>query len=259
LLPQKLSFEHLTVSDGLSNGRISSITQDSTGFIWIGTSDGLNRYDGYKFKIFNHKPSDTTSISSNSILSTLCIGDKIWVGTQKGVDIYNPSDEIFYHMPIYDRPGIRENLSVGCVYKDFKDRVFICTLKGIYLLNKVKNSFEKFYLPGKGFEMVNFSEITYIMQDRDKLFWIGTEDKGVFTYDEGKDVVQNVVHYDRGSNNLVNNKIFNIYEDNYHTVWIGTNEGLYSVSKKNWKIIDRSIDSEVSKVNRNFFLKNLIF
>ena len=62
-----LKFDHLTVEDGLSSNTVYSILQDSQGFMWFGTSEGLNRYDGYTFKAYRHDPVDSTSISDNFI------------------------------------------------------------------------------------------------------------------------------------------------------------------------------------------------
>ena len=75
-------FEHLTIEDGLSQNAGLAIFQDSRGYLWIGTQDGLNRYDGYGSKIYKHDPDDPHSISYNSILS---MGDdkngSLWIGT----------------------------------------------------------------------------------------------------------------------------------------------------------------------------------
>ena len=75
-------FKQLNIEDGLSQSRISAIVQDSKGFIWIGTEDGLNRYDGYEFRIFTFDPNDSNSIANNVILS-LASGDSgnLWIGT----------------------------------------------------------------------------------------------------------------------------------------------------------------------------------
>ncbi|NOT03166.1 MAG: hypothetical protein HOP27_01060 [Anaerolineales bacterium] len=78
-------FEHLTIEDGLSQNAGLAIFQDSRGYLWIGTQDGLNRYDGYGSKIYKHDPDDPHSISYNSILS---MGDdkngSLWIGTWGG-------------------------------------------------------------------------------------------------------------------------------------------------------------------------------
>ncbi|MCZ6701659.1 MAG: hypothetical protein O6940_01320 [Ignavibacteria bacterium] len=79
------SFEKFSIEHGLSQNSILRILQDSRGFLWICTFDGLNRYDGYQFKIFRNIPGDTTSLSNNKILS-ICEdkSDNIWIGTYGG-------------------------------------------------------------------------------------------------------------------------------------------------------------------------------
>jgi ligand-binding sensor domain-containing protein len=80
------SFDHLSVEDGLSQSEVRSIYQDRKGFIWFGTVDGLNKYDGYSFQHFKHDPFDTTSLSNNEVVS-ICEdrNGNLWVGTVSGL------------------------------------------------------------------------------------------------------------------------------------------------------------------------------
>jgi ligand-binding sensor domain-containing protein len=85
-----LKFDHLTKKEGLSNNYVLDIYQDKYGFIWIGTLDGLNRYDAYDFEIFRHDPADSLSISGNLITSiTEDIYGNLWIGTKNGLNKYD--------------------------------------------------------------------------------------------------------------------------------------------------------------------------
>jgi ligand-binding sensor domain-containing protein/signal transduction histidine kinase/DNA-binding response OmpR family regulator len=233
---QKFHFSHLTLADGLSNGNINCITQDSIGFIWIGTNDGLNRFDGNKIKIYTHWTSDTNSIITNTIQDLLCEGDNIWVCTNKGIDFYNAEDEKYYHIPI---KGLSEptNISVFNIFKDFSGKLFIATHKGLFVYNKKSNVFNRFSFPYIGFSVPNNAEITWITQDRDGTYWIGTSENGVFIFNEKTNKSAQIKHLINNTNTLINNKVFCIYEDNLHTVWIGTNEGLYAYLKTTNSIV----------------------
>ncbi|CAG5067413.1 Sensor histidine kinase RcsC [Dyadobacter sp. CECT 9623] len=89
-------FKNYTVSDGLSGNATTDIIQDKKGFIWVASRNGLNRFDGNSFKIFRSKEEDSTSLGSNSVFSLYEDGnEKLWIGTHKGVYLYNPISDQF--------------------------------------------------------------------------------------------------------------------------------------------------------------------
>ncbi len=92
-----VQFEHLTIENGLSQNAGLAIFQDSKGYLWIGSQDGLNRYNGFDFKVYKHDPEDPNSISHNSVLAITEDKDGyLWVGTWGGgLDRFDPITETF--------------------------------------------------------------------------------------------------------------------------------------------------------------------
>ncbi|WP_428330412.1 two-component regulator propeller domain-containing protein [Mucilaginibacter sp.] len=94
----QFQFSHLDINNGLSHNDVTSILKDNKGFMWFGTLSGLNRYDGYKFKVFKHSTSDSTSLDDDYIVSiTTGPNNKLWVETRNGFNIYDPATEKFTH------------------------------------------------------------------------------------------------------------------------------------------------------------------
>ncbi|MEX2336893.1 MAG: two-component regulator propeller domain-containing protein [Fulvivirga sp.] len=92
---QHYYFRHYQAEDGLSHNSVTCMLQDKDGFLWIGTKDGLNRFDGYSFKVFRHDPADSTSIGGNFVQSLYEDAGYLWVGTNNGLYKYNPRSEDF--------------------------------------------------------------------------------------------------------------------------------------------------------------------
>ena len=100
-------FSHLSVEDGLSQSTVFSICQDSTGFMWFGTMDGLSRYDGYDFLVWRHSPSDSTSISSDIVRHVFSDSDgRIWLGTPGGLSLYDAASDSFRNWAVGEVGGI---------------------------------------------------------------------------------------------------------------------------------------------------------
>ncbi|MDA3890565.1 MAG: hypothetical protein PF517_02755 [Salinivirgaceae bacterium] len=141
---QNIKFEHLTVEDGLSQSTIKCIIKDKQGFMWFGSENGLNKYDGYEFTIYEHIQKDTVSISGNRIT---CIFEDyegmVWVGTYlSGLNKFNVEKETFtyYTYNKEDNNAISNN-SIGCIYEDTKGNFWIETYGGgLNLFQKETNS-----------------------------------------------------------------------------------------------------------------------
>jgi len=127
---QQLMFESLTVNDGLSMNHVSAIAQDASGFLWFGTGGGgLNRFDGYDFRVFRHRSDDPTSLSSNTIRALhVDASGRLWVGTEQGLDRFEPDSETFTRYQ-YDPIGATSlgPGSVGSIASDARGQIWVAT------------------------------------------------------------------------------------------------------------------------------------
>ncbi|MFB6457367.1 two-component regulator propeller domain-containing protein [Chitinophaga sp. Hz27] len=129
-------FNHIDINQGLLNNQVNCIFKDSTGFMWIGTISGLNRFDGYHFKAFQHDIRDTASLSDNSI-EKIQRGpsNQLWLYTRSGINIYDPATSRFNHRPatLLQQWGIPGNTikSVICLQNQY---LFLHPTNGVYLL-----------------------------------------------------------------------------------------------------------------------------
>lgn len=129
-------FRHYQVEDGLSDNMATGCVQDKHGYVWIGTRDGLNRFDGYTFKVFRHDPNDEKSLGNNWITHLACDqSGNVWVGTLSGLYQYDEEKESFLHVPFTANKGIdvfqfdKENtlwllMDGNLIHYDVSDREF---------------------------------------------------------------------------------------------------------------------------------------
>jgi signal transduction histidine kinase/DNA-binding response OmpR family regulator/ligand-binding sensor domain-containing protein len=148
LLAQPNGWQELTISDGLSQGMIFDLKQDPNGFIWVATKDGLNRFDGYNFKVFTHDPYNEYSLSDNNC-STMLVDSRgrLWVGTlNQGLNLFDTRTQRFYHLDIRDQASSNAgNYAINWLFEDPQGAIWVIAeetkLIKISLASSLKNSF----------------------------------------------------------------------------------------------------------------------
>lgn len=221
-----LKLNQIGIEHGLSQSTVFAIAQDNQGFMWFGTDDGLNRYDGYSVTVFKHNNLDSNSISDNSILSLL--SDKrgdLWIGTRLGgVDRYVPGKNKFFHYHHIGNADSSINAStVNAIYEDGTGDVWLGTNKGLGKFNREKNSFSAFVI-NKGGNSRQSVLIRTICKDKDGNLWLGMSD-GVYKIDisesNPKERIKRIL--------LKDIYVYNLRVDHTGKIWISTyGDGLYS-------------------------------
>jgi len=225
-----IQFEHLNIEDGLSQNAGLAIFQDSRGYLWIGSQDGLNRYDGYSFKIFKHDPDDPTSISQNSILAIAEDSDgMLWIGTWGGgLNRYNPSTETFTRY--LNDPNDISSLSDGSVIsikQDSKGSIWVATLGGLERYNPKTNGFDHFRNDPNNLHSLSSDAVSFIFEDSQGHLWIGTgangvDGAGLNLFDPSTGNFTRYQHDASNPESISSNNIASIVEAPDGTLWIAT-------------------------------------
>lgn len=189
---QKLNFkfQHYTIDNGLSQNLVYSICQDARGFMWFGTKDGLNRFDGYEFKTYRYDPFDSTSLSGNTI-PTLFLdkAGQLWVGTsESGLNIYDSKQDHFIHVDL-DKSGKANHQSINSITEDANDNIWVATDgQGLYRLtfteknNHPANYSVAHYMhQDNNKESINSDFVLSVYADQQKNVWVSTISGGLQT------------------------------------------------------------------------------
>ncbi|MFT3936603.1 MAG: two-component regulator propeller domain-containing protein [Chitinophagaceae bacterium] len=217
---QPPAFHHLTVENGLSQNAVIAIGQDDRDFIWIGASNGLNRYDGYRFKLYQSRTNDTATLNSNGVLCILGDSKKnLWVGTNNGLNKYLPLADKFerIHTPL------KKAVTFQCLYEDKKGRVWAGTTGGLFLIKTGNNdALEPVSLPAINDSLQTFS-IRAILEDHNGYLWVGTS-QGLFMFTKPETTAPYTFFRSdaRNPHSISGDVITSIEEDRQGRIWIGT-------------------------------------
>jgi signal transduction histidine kinase/ligand-binding sensor domain-containing protein/CheY-like chemotaxis protein/AraC-like DNA-binding protein len=172
-------FNHLNFEDGLSNLNVSCFAKDELGFIWIGTEDGLNRFDSKNIKVYKHIKENDNSISNNKISALLATENFIWIGSEGyGIDRYNLKKDVFEHFQVTLEDGTVYPKKVNVFFELKNKNILIGADNGLYIYD-TRNDKLNPYLDGEAEEFLKKTAILSIHEDEEEKIFLGT-DKGIF-------------------------------------------------------------------------------
>lgn len=241
------NFRQISLSEGLSQSSVFAIVQDDDGFMWFGTQDGLNQYDGYRFKVYKKRAFDATSLTHSHIRALL--KDKtgnLWIGTAYGLNLLDRKTKRFVNLSRLLGPkSDAEKYMVNCLYQDSAGVIWVGTangLAGIQLITEAGKAprYETFYARSdeKEENSLSSSHILSLLEDHQGHLWIGTrnglnrldqEQRGKYKAHQ-KFYIRNQRNSPQAVFQLEGKYISAIVQDRSGKLWIGTGRGLYGVN-----------------------------
>ena len=284
---EEVHFKHISTTEGLSQSSAIAIYQDNLGQMWIGTRDGLNKYDGNTFTVYRSN-SLANSISNNDILSIIQDSDGyIWIGTYNGLNRYNPKKNTFTTFFKNREKNSLCNNTVWSIKEISNGEIWIGTSNGLSIYNKKTNSFTNFFHQPKSSNSLANNHVQAIIETTKKEIFVGTakglskvvsreKNKLFFTTTEAKKLnVQDILEEE---NTLLlatkNNGVF-IYNDNLNTIeehkinakihqnvrrliydnqknlWIGTYKGIFILTPENKSIVLKNNINDAKSLSKN--------
>ncbi|MBN1117701.1 MAG: hypothetical protein JXA77_10880 [Bacteroidales bacterium] len=228
-------FKYILPEDGLSEGNIACIFQDSKGFLWFGTFNGLNRFDGYDFKTFYNNPNDSTSLAHNHV-KYVCEDalKRLWFGTfGNGLSIYYPEIGKFKNISfvVVDGDSVKLTNTAGIVNGPDNTIWTLDETAGLFVFDSDLNLI-KAYTPKNGAKS-GFPNMSYfaLSSDKDKNIWVGAGNGTLLEYDRKMESFSKFIFDSRKTAN--DDAIKTMYIDSKGIVWIGTtSQGAYSFDPK---------------------------
>ncbi len=225
-IQRNIQFSTLSISNGLSQATVNAIAQDQHGFIWIGTQEGLNRYDGYEFKVYLRDAAEPNSLSNDWVWTVFAdAAGGLWIGTDGGgLSRYEPNTDSFIHYR-HD-PNDPSSISgdrVRVIYQDKQGILWIGTDgNGLNRFDPEGGSFEHYRHDPQVPDSLANDKVLAILEDRTGVLWVGTDGGGLNRFARGSGKFSHYRHDDSRPDSLSDDRIRDIYEDRNGQLWIGT-------------------------------------
>lgn len=234
------SFDAIDSKNGLSNNQVNTIVKDERGFVWFGTMSGLNRYDGYNFKVFKHKVGDSTTINDDFI-NQVVPGPHhmLWVQTPNGWNIFNPQTEKFTAR-LKDHLNTKEDNFTAIVPDRMGHFWFVLPGTGLYKYDNQKNI--TFYK--------NAGNITALTPDHAGFIWIAYAE-GII---EKRDTAYRLLRTTKALQQYEQKADYKLFADADNDLWIystGDIKGLYYYNAKTDKLMPARKDAEKIRLNND--------
>jgi signal transduction histidine kinase/ligand-binding sensor domain-containing protein len=170
-------FTRVSTADGLSQSRVSQFVQDDRGFIWFGTQYGLDRYDGYEFKVFVHEPGRMNSLAGAYIYSLYKDrSGMLWIGCNRTLDRFDPRTETFTHYQIETDDLANLGSTVVHISQDRSGLLWLATATGLHRLDPTTGTIVHYRHSAENSGGLSTNDVTWSGEDRNGDFWVGTAD-----------------------------------------------------------------------------------
>lgn len=245
--PETPFFKHITVEQGLSNNWVKTIVKDKEGFMWFGTFNKLNRFDGNHFMTFSN--TNYAGLKDNFIQSVAVDSDdNIWVGTfSGGLSKFDKKTETFENfMPEVANKSSISSSKINTLLINQKNQLWIGTDKGLNLFQPNSKSFKHFEDDDNAINLLLNGKIQALFEDSKGNIWIGS-DKGLCFYHSKKKTFKQI---NRSNNYFRTSQIRAIYEDKFGNIWIGTSTGTiekYDLESQQFTTFELISDNRITK------------
>lgn len=244
--PPSFHFEIFELPNGELGNHVQSIVQDSFGFMWFGSQNGLHRWDGYRFITYTNDPEDSSSITSNYVECIYPASDgTLWIGTYgNGLDRFDYATETFHHYKHDpDDPGSISHDKVTGVLEDKDKNLWMTTYSGVNKYDQDKDAFNRFLHDPEDSTSLSYGIVRAAFMDSQGTLWFGTGDPwsgknggGLNRYDPVTGSFKRYYHQPEDTTSLINNKVTALFEDSRHNFWVGTvGDGLHLMDRKTGK------------------------
>ena len=257
--PNNLKFKHFSSKDGLSQSSVIEIFQDKKGYLWFGTRDGLNKFDGNKFTVYRHNSKDLRSLTHSTVTSIYedHYGN-LWIGTIDGLNKYNARlDNFTQYKYSEDKPSISDN-EIWEITQIDSSSLWIATNNGISKLNIKNDKFNHYKKDKKNINSLSDNRTRGLLEARNGNLWVNTV-KSIDLFDP---INNSFKHYNypkgNGKESHLNNGAI-LFNDSKDRIWLGNEQGLAFFNTKDQTFIQYiynekpAITSSIRSICEDYF------
>jgi ligand-binding sensor domain-containing protein/GGDEF domain-containing protein len=255
-------FKNFGIENPMSYNFVRTIAQDEDGFMWFGSSEGLDRFDGHQTLSFHHDESIPNSLSAN-VISRVLIDkqQRLWVGTfGGGLNLYRAASQDFVHFTTKTKDRALTNDTINALYEDSEGKIWVATENG---LNIISYREDKWHSQQIFQELGNPNSLTHnavlsIIETNSKEIWVGTNGGGISVFDLQGSFIRFIKYGDKNSATYVNKFVSSMLLDNNGDIWVGTvDSGLLKYKLSTKELIHYQLSSDDSSTISSNAIKNI--